>query len=247
MTPSELTSEQERINELAATLYVDPTKKGKLITDGVSDPETYLAAPVRIMWFLKEAYCDGKNGGGDWCHAGLIREKPAAELTPHTFHPIIYLTHALLTGEHDWEKIPWVAEMPEEATKAMHSIAFINAKKLPGVKCGVPGDVVRYWFNKGRKVIDAQIRAFDPQIIFGCAPHVPQIFSEAGLSHGNGINSAGSADYAWIDGRLYVHVYHPGNRTVTKRTYFEDAIQAVIEGMKIAPVPTGQAPTATQP
>lgn len=234
MTAHELAREQVRINRLARTTYVDPKQLAWPITDGVSDSETYLSAPLRIMWFLKEAYCDGKNGGGGWCHARYIRKTPAAELTRHTFHPIIYLTHALLTGQHDWEKIPWVRDMPEEATKAMHSIAFINAKKLPGVTCGVSGNVVKHWFNIGREVINRQIQVFDPQIIFGCQPHMGQIFAEAGLTHGNGITTVGSADYAWLGGRLYVHVYHPGNRMVKKRTYFEDALRAAVEGLKIA-------------
>jgi hypothetical protein len=240
VTPSELAREQERINALAAETYVDPANLGEVITDGVIDPETYLSAPLRIMWFLKEPYCDGQNGGGGWC---LVRDhfraKPAASLGHHTFHPIIYLTHALLTGEHNWEKIPWVRDMSEEEAKAaIHSIAFINAKKLPGVTSGTDSGLVTHWFNLGREVIDAQIRAYAPQVIFGCQPHIPQIFAEAGLSYDNGINSAGSADYAWIDGRLYVHVYHPGNRRVKKRTYFEDALRAVVEGLKIAPTPS---------
>jgi hypothetical protein len=234
MTVADLAAEQDRIDALAAETYLDPTGQAEIIWDGVVDPETYLAAPLRIMWFLKEPYCDGNNGGGGWSLIhDHIRAKPPTQLGHHTFHPIIYLTHALLTGQHDWEKIPCVADMPEQAKKAMHSIAFINAKKLPGVTCGVPGDVVRYWFNKGREVIDRQIKAFNPQIIFGCQPHIGQIFQEAGLSPGHGITTVGTADYALVDGRLYVHVYHPGAR-VDKRTYFEDALRAAVEGLKIS-------------
>lgn len=66
------------------------------------------------------------------------------------------------------------------------------------MNCGTKSDDVSHWFNRGQEVINRQIQTLDPQIIFGCAPHIPQIFAEAGLTHGNGINSAGWADYAWI-------------------------------------------------
>ena len=41
--------------------------------------------------------------------------------------------------------------------------------------------MVKRWFNTGREVINRQIEAYDPQIILGCAPHIPQIFPEVGM------------------------------------------------------------------
>lgn len=237
MTPAELSAEQDRIDTLAAETYIDPTGQAEIILDGVVDPETYLAAPVRIMWFLKEPYCDGKNGGGGWSLIhDHIRAKTPYELGPRTFQPIIYLTHALLTGEHDYETIPHVRDMPEAAKRALYSIAFINAKKLPGVTSGVQGKVVMHWFNRGRAVIDRQIQAFNPQIVFGCAPHFFAIFEERGLRYGEEIGTCGTADWAWLDGRLYVHVAHPGVRS-DKHEYFNDALDCVIAGLTAHPEP----------
>lgn len=237
MTATELAAEQDRIDDLAAETYLDPTGQAEIIWDGVVDPEAYLAAPVRIMWFLKEPYCDGKNGGGGWSLIhDHIRAKPPTQLGHHTFHPIIYLTHALLTGEHDYRAIPYVREMPEAAKQALLSIAFINAKKLPGVTYGVHGDVIMHWFTKGRAVLDRQIQAFNPHLIFGCAPHFFAIFKERGLRYGEEIGTSGTADWAWIDGRLYIHVPHPGVRS-NKHEYFNDALDCVLAGLAAHPEP----------
>jgi len=234
MTHQELAAAQKEIETCAINAYSDKDA-GEAVLDGVIKPETYLKAPIKIMWFLKEPHDGGGVGRISW---SLIKDhflpKSPSKLGGRTFYPIIYLNHALLTGEHVWENIPEVADVEEEARRAICSMAFINAKKQVGDTSSVDR-TIKDWFKKGRRVIDRQIQAYDPDVIFACGPHAAIFFNENGLSLGNGAGSTGSAWYAWIEERLWIYVYHPNQKTVAWKTYFEDALQAVIEGIKERP------------
>jgi len=234
MTHRQLAAAQKKIETCAITAYSD-RDAGEAILDGVIEPETYLKAPIKIMWFLKEPHDGGGVSYDSWSLIDKhFKAKDPTELGDRTFYPIIYLNHALLTGEHVWENIPEVVDMAEEAKRAIRSMAFINAKKQAGETRSVDR-TIKAWLEKGRGVIDRQIQTYDSDVIFACGPHAAIFFNENGLSLGNGAGSTGSAWYAWIEERLWIYVYHPNQKTVAWKTYFEDALQAVIEGIKERP------------
>ena len=222
-----LIHEEEEIRRLVDKVYVDERGLASPIYDGVIDPVQYFKSPKRILWILKEPW-DGENSsGGDWSLSKALAEKPVSEISQSTFHPIIYITYGIFKKEPDYDEMPWVDQMdsPEDF---LRSIAFINAKKLPGVTRGAYSPTILQWYQKGREIIERQIKAYNPEIVFGCSPHFPEIMENIFGEHNVPVKSIGSADYAFFEGRIYVHVYHPGQTQIDRQKYVNDALAAVV-------------------
>jgi len=49
-----------------------------------------------------------------------------------TFQPIIYTTYGIFNRVWSWDDMPYISAAPDMAL-LLRSIAFINAKKLPGL------------------------------------------------------------------------------------------------------------------
>ena len=227
MTPDLIHIADARIRDKIDEIYCDSRGLAEPIYDGVVDAALYCATSPRIMWILKEPWDDLDSSGGGWSlTADLLAKKRVSELSHSTFHPIIYIAYGLLNGIQSFDALPWVRDM-ENPEDILRRLAFINAKKLPGVTRGAYGPLIMEWYGRGREVIHDQIDSYGPDIVFGCAPHMPAILDDRVEGWRDRILSVGSADSIRHEGRTYVHVYHPGQTQISRAKYVDDALAAV--------------------
>lgn len=225
---AELLSEEERLLKLIRSTYVDPTGASTVITDGLVNPELYASTNPRILWLLKEPYDggDARTGGG-WCLCkDLLLAKTDMMARKPAFQPICYITHGILSGQHDWDAMQWLRDS-EQIRHSLRSIAFINVSKLPGLKTSMNNEIVAA-YRKYRATILSQIRAYSPEIIFACAPHVHPVAQDLGLDSRPWREIGTAAVRIGSQGQRLVWVYHPSQRTkgITRLRYVNDAIEA---------------------
>jgi hypothetical protein len=232
VTPACLMESEAHIRKLVESTYIDPSGRAEPIFDGVINVDLYCSSPLRVMWILKEPWDEENSSGGGWslCSDALA-VKPVAALGQATFHPIIYIAYGLFHGPMTFADMPWVRDM-ENPEDVMRRLAFINAKKLPGVTWGAYSPLILEWYSRGKQIILGQIKAYDPDIVFGCAPHFPAILDDLDSGWRSRVRSVGSADYVWQKDTLFVHVYHPGQTQTTRETYVDDALNAVWQAMR---------------
>lgn len=221
----------------AWTEYVDQSGASDVITDGVVEPSAYLDAPKRILWFLKEPYDGGETrAGGGW---SLTRdcllnqtEKMARE---KTFQPICYITYGILNGISDWDQMPWLRDS-EAARNALRSIAFMNVSKLPGLKRS-GWKFIADAYRSHRVFLLRQLRAYAPDIIFACVPHVHELAKDLGTDVNHGIQFGSASAIQIDDGSRLVWVHHPSQtvRGLGRRNYVNDAIRAATSTLDLLP------------
>lgn len=227
MTPANLDAEERRIRSLIDNTYVDPEGKSFPIYDGVIDAHLYCSSRPRIMWILKEPWDEKDSSGGGWSLTkDLLAVKPIKSLSHSTFHPIIYIAYGLFNRVSLFDEMPWVRDMPSPES-ILRKLAFINAKKLPGVTQGVQSSTVMNWYVRGKAVVHRQIEAYQPDIVFGCAPHLPAILDDLSHDWRQKMQTTGSADCVRHGNTIFVRVYHPGQRQLKRHTYVDDALKAV--------------------
>ena len=227
MTPDLIHAAEARIRSRIDEIYCDPRGLAEPIYDGVVDAALYCGTSPRVMWILKEPWDDVDSSGGGWSlTTDFLAKKRISEISHSTFHPIIYITYGLLNGLHSYDALPWIHDM-ENPEEILHRLAFINAKKLPGVTRGAYGPLIMEWYCRGREVIHDQIDSYAPDIIFGCAPHMPAILDDRIEGWRDRIRSLNSADSIHHEGRTYVHIYHPGQTQISRAKYVDDALEAV--------------------
>lgn len=228
MTPDSLREADARIRKRVNSIYIDPTGKAKPIYDGVIDPDRYCSATPRIMWILKEPWDNVNSSGGGWSLCSdLLVNKPISSLSQATFHPIIYIAFGLFQGVSLFDEMPLVRAM-KDPEGVLRRLAFVNAKKLPGVTRGSYPPTIMKWYLQGRDVIREQISAYSPDIIFGCSPHLPAILDDHSEGWRNRKQSVGYAHFVWHNTILFVHVYHPGQTRISRKRYIDDALKAVL-------------------
>lgn len=227
MTPDLIHAAEARIRNRIDEIYCDSRGLAEPIYDGVVDAALYCATSPRIMWILKEPWDNADSSGGGWSlTADVLANKRVSELSHSTFHPIIYIAYGLLHGLQSFDALPWVRDM-ENPEGVLRRLAFINAKKLPGVTRGAYGPLIMEWYNRGRGVIHDQIDSYAPDIVFACSPHMPEILSDRVVGWRDQIVSVGSASSIHHKGLTYVHVYHPGQTQISRAKYVDDALAAV--------------------
>lgn len=221
MNADHLTGEELRIKQRMKREYV-ATEKSAPIFDGVVNPQHYLSSSPPILWILKEPYCDGnKPEGGDWSLVEALNDNTDSWSRLRAFQPICYINHGIWTGQHDWNKMPWLRDSVE-IRMGLKKIAFINISKLPGLKWSPTGRIVEA-YQKYREVVLDQIKTYAPKIIFACDPHANLLLREFGLSQWTWFGSAASVHAS--SGQRLVLVRHPSSRT-NRATYVNDAIKA---------------------
>lgn len=227
-----LIESEARIRKLIESTYVDPTGRAEPIFDGVVNVDLYCSSPFRVMWILKEPWDEENSTGGGWSLCSdILAVKPVASLGHATFHPIIYIAYGLFHGPMSFADMPWIKEM-ENPEDVIRRLAFINAKKLPGVTWGAYGPLILEWYSRGKQIILGQIEAYCPDVVFGCAPHFPAILDDLDCDWRSRVRSVGSADYVWQKETLFVHVYHPGQTQITREKYVNDALNAVWQALR---------------
>jgi hypothetical protein len=232
ITPKSLTEAEASINKLVESTYVDPSGQAEPILDGVINVDLYCASSCRVMWILKEPWDEENSSGGGWSLCThVLGAKPVSSLSHQTFHPIIYIAYGLFNDLTSFEDMPDVCKM-EDPEGVLRRLAFINVKKLPGVTRGAYGPTIMEWYSRGKRIILEQIKAYCPEIVFGCSPHFPAILDDLLCGWRDRVRSVGSARYVWHENTLFVHVYHPGQTRIKRPKYVDDALNAVSQARR---------------
>jgi len=230
LSPASLRESEAIIQRMIETLYVDLSGRAEPISDGVINVELWCSSPLRVMWILKEPWDGEDSSGGGWsiC-ADVLNVKPVSELGHTTWHPIIYIAFGLFNNK-TYAGMPCVRDM-NSPEGVLRRLAFINVKKLPGVRWGAYTPGILDWYIRGRKIILEQIRAYCPHVVFACSPNFPAILNDLDCGWRSRLCSVGSAAYVWHENVLFVHVYHPGQTQITRENYVNDALAAVWQAM----------------
>ncbi|MGO8765778.1 MAG: hypothetical protein ACLQSR_11680, partial [Limisphaerales bacterium] len=100
------------------------------------------------------------------------------------------------------------------------------------------------WYQKGAHIIDRQIEAYSPKIIFGCAPHFREIMLRVGIKP-NEIRSHGSVNFAHSRDRLFLEVYHPGQTQIERADYVNDVLHIISTELVSPPVAAAESDRST--
>jgi len=222
------TAHEQLIEEIASRMNDDENER-YVISDGVHSPELYFANPLRIAWMLKEPYDDEDGIGGGWSLLKMFDyENQYAKFSEGhrtTWHPIIYVTYALKNGFMKYGDMDYIRD-DHSMIEVLKSTAFINAQKLPSK------NVTTTHFNdlhesleKYHDLLIRQINLIDPNVL---------IFANTFQVYRNylGLQEItperhGTIDYIFHKGKLYIHAYHPAQRTVKGFRYTDDIVTVV--------------------
>ena len=222
MTLEQLELSERAIRAAVDRIFIDPTGKAEPIYDGVVDPERYCAAPSKILWILKEPWDGDDRSGGGWSITqDLLRAKTAEMAKGPTIQPIIYVSYGILNQVWTWADMEYIRDDPEMA-QVLHSIAYINVKKLPGLKTSKDSEILSA-YQTSREAIHQQIAAYQPDFVIGCRPHMAAIMTDIGIASDD-IFSNDSARWATKEGTTFIDVYHPAQTTITRDRYIDDIL-----------------------
>lgn len=225
ITPETIRQSESLIKDKVDRLLIDPSEKSEPIYDGVVDPSLYCSASAKILWILKEPWDESDRSGGGWSIVrDLLKNKTSEMAKGPTFQPIIYVTYGILNRIWSWSDMDYIRDEPTMAD-ILHSIAFINVKKLPGLKKSHDGEILNA-YELSRDIILQQIAAYSPDYVIGCRPHMAAIMADHGASS-NDIQIHGSAKHFTRDQTKFFDVYHPAQRMVKRDRYINDILSVV--------------------
>lgn len=196
------------------------TPKRKLIIDGIANAKEYYNSPIKIMWVLKEPYCDKQNGGGDWSMAEGLEVRALGKKTDSqsTWHPIIYSTYGILHDFVKYEKIPDISGN-QNISSVLKKIAFINVQKLPaGTRTSEL--VLKTAYQNNKEILLAQIAIYKPDIIIGgktlhLLKEDLKITKEGELKFGHFSKAK----------TLFINTFHPAQTKITRSEYVNKIIE----------------------
>jgi hypothetical protein len=187
-----------------------------IINDGIVDPESYFNAPIKILWLLKEPYCDGKNGGGGWSMCHLLKKIAAGKTkgSSNTWNPIIYASYGILNNFPNYEDIPRIShdhKMPE----ILLQIGFINLQKLPAEPHTDSLRLKREFDDRNHfEIIKEQLDAYNPDIVIGGKTlHI--IKDKLGVQADDEL----AFGHFKKNKTLFINTYHPAQTEITTAEY----------------------------
>ena len=195
------------------------------VPDGIVDPETWLVAPRRVLWLLREV----NNPKRDWTDLlGALRTwsvKMERNGRP-TWVPVAKVTYGLLHPAQPWSSF---CRRPDLYLPSLRSIAVVNVKKTGGGAASKWKELEKA-YDVNKDGLRQQIREAKPHVVIGgnvlwllrhelggwAAPDLPKLRGPAGsyesISHG---------------GRIWVHAHHPAHRG--KHEAYYRRIRAAVE------------------
>jgi hypothetical protein len=223
-------SEQVEIlnNEFKNRLNTD---QRETITDGVMNPELYFANNIRLACMLKESYDSEDGTGGGWSLFDMFPE--GQDLYEHTFksphkttwQPIIYTSFGIFNNFKKWNELDWLSD-DHSMCDIVRQIAIINSQKLPskGVTSTDFKDLEES-INNISDLVQKQIELLSPNVfIFGSTVSLYQSLFNFSLEDFERYNTV---RYLLRDGKLYLDVYHPSQRSIKREDYVNDIISIV--------------------
>jgi len=215
--------------EVVAKIVCDPEQLEPIL-DGIIDIEKYLSAKYKILWILKEAYDDfdeeGNPRGGNWDLRELIRSRNSyqdfAGGGRRTFIRMLYASWGILNDFTIWNNIPDL-DKDSSVLNALKGIAYINVKKLPGLKLS-SHSIIANAYKSDKELLLKQIELINPNIIIGGAT-LHHFIDDLQLSEIEK-HRQGSVNYLLKDDKIYIQAYHPGYWGISEEEYCNDIILA---------------------
>jgi hypothetical protein len=229
-----LKNEQRLIEEYIDRFCDKTTETAAPISDGIVNVEKYLKSKYRICWVLKEPY-DGEGGqGGEWSLTGdvLNKENLYSEVVKNspTWQPMVYITYSLLNGFIRYRDMEYIRDEPQMA-QCLTEIALINVSKMPAARRSNDADIANkyiYW----KPILHWQLKQYDPQIIiFG---NTFQHFQKDLNIKKEDMICKDYVDYVIRDNKIYAHVYHPAQTSISREEYVQriiDVIKSFADGV----------------
>jgi hypothetical protein len=202
---------------------VQETKERLLISDGVVNLREYYDSPIKIMWILKEPYCDGNNGGGSWSMTEGLNNERALGKKPDsqgTWHPIIYTTYGILNNFIEYQKIPKIRDN-KDLSLVLRKIAFVNIQKLPAKKRTNDRQLKENFIKKGNDIVlIKQINTYRPDIVIG-GKTLHLLKRSIGIAK----NQELGFGHFFKDKTLFINTYHPAQTKVTRDVYVNKILE----------------------
>jgi hypothetical protein len=181
------------------------------ISDGITNIEKFYNAKYQILWILKEPNDDS---GKEWCMRDFHKNVIEYNKWKQTYQPIVQVSHGILNGIYDYADIP---SSDEIVIDAMNSIAFINVKKIGG-RASSDWNVINQNYIEHKEFLHKQIKTISPNVIINCSG-INQLFRDLAGIDGN--ENVDSFHHRFINEQLIINAYHPNQKTITQRKYFD--------------------------
>lgn len=210
------------------------------IYDGVCDFDQFSKNKYRIMWILKEAYDDVKDGkafGGGWFITDG-NDSGDFDYVSGTWKRIAQVSYGIQNKEKKFEKLPKVNSRirgDSEYGKLLKSIVYINTNKMPGLTTS-SNYTIQKNFYFWKSILKEQAQLYKPDVvIFGGTYD----FYQYNFSEVFGVNPASPGDMqkyknaackgAFVDSNncLYIDAYHPGYFILSDEEYFNGIMEIV--------------------
>lgn len=163
---------------------------------------------------------DHKRGG--WDMRKFMLNVTEYDNWKRTYEPIIQSTYGINNNGCDWDDVPDMNDQNKnEMVSLLHQIAFINIKKLPGLASSW-WETINDAYQKHKEIILEQIEVINPEIIIGGGT-LPFLCQDLNLP-ADELECNGSY---FTKSRVYLDVYHPNQRKITHKAYYENIIEPV--------------------
>lgn len=133
-------------------------KNPAIIDDGLADENSYLSAPLKIVYVLKEV-----NGGTDWS----LREYLAAGGRAQTWNNIARWTEAIFKIDKELPWSYWEKNTGERRNEFLKKIGAVNVKKTSGGHTSDNKEVYKAAIDNG-KILSQQLEWYAPDILICC-------------------------------------------------------------------------------
>lgn len=236
MNIEEFKKQSELLNAEMEARMDEPQNNRFVIPDGVMQPEVYFSKPIRLAWVLKEPYDEEDGTGGGWSYFDMFPEGKDLYVEQFhrghksTWHPMIYISHSIHNNFPKWEEMKYIRQDHSMCDVVRH-VAFINSQKLPS-KGRTNTNFEDLWesIEKHSDLLKKQIDLLDPNVfIFGNTIGLYKKILELDFSN---FKDHGSCKFIEKDGKLYIHAYHPSQRSITRDNYINDIVFVVEKWIK---------------
>ena len=216
----QILKEQVEIDKLIEQLNDLDEERSDPTYDGITNIPFYCAAPIKIMWILKEVNDDGGYNQRESFNSEIKIDNRSGWY--RTLDPIIYASYGILNNCMLMDDIPKIVNEPM-LIDVLKQIAYINIKKIPG---GAGSDMleINSAFQRDKNIIMRQIAMANPDIIIG-GNTLPLIYHELKIREEDIVKTASGWYYATKE-RLYISAYHPNQRSIKHEDYCNGIIQA---------------------
>lgn len=201
-------------------LTIDHQTKG-FISDGVVCPETWISEKRKILFVLKEAYCDKTNG------FDLVAELNKCGPWGGVWNRCVEWAYGIMAVSKDRPMTPYRSVDKEEANSYLKRVAVLNLKKSDGNSSSNMSEVEQY-AGFDAKEIKEEIKIIDPDIVIcGSVFYLlrTKVFDESLMGEGAFAGQWNDNWYYWtksLTGRptLIIDFYHPANRYPAVLNYY---------------------------